>query len=88
MKRTMLKSFAILWLFGMYIVLMFTFIAAYQTPDKSVMVTVNKYNEANIELFILGLSLFLSTLGMFYIFTDIRNNLNQRVLKKLIDETL
>lgn len=87
MKRTILKSFTILWLFGMYVVLLSTFLAAYQSTDKAVTVDINMYNEANIELFVVLLSLFISTIGMLYIFSDIMGNLNQRVLKKLVDET-
>ena len=87
MKRTILKSFTMLWLFGMYIALLSTFLAAYQSPDKAVTVDINVYEEANIELFVVLLSLFLSTVGMLYIFSDIMGNLNQRILKKLADET-
>jgi hypothetical protein len=86
MKQTILKTFTVLWLFAMYLVLLFTFIAAYQSPDKAVAVTINQYSEAQLELFILLLSLFLSTVGILYLLTDIRNNLNQRVLKRMIDE--
>ena len=88
MKRTMLKAFTMMWLFGMQIVLVSTFLSAYQIPEKAVIVEIDNYNEADIELFIVLGSLFLTTVGMFYVFSDINNNLAQRRLKKLMDETL
>lgn len=53
MRRTALKLFTIMWLLGMYIMLLTTFLVAYQSPQKAVRVAINQYNEAQMEFFML-----------------------------------
>lgn len=79
MKRTVLKTFTVLWLFGMYLVLVLTFMAAYQSPDKAVSVAVNQANEAGVEFFMLLGALFLTTIGTLFIITDIRKDFRERM---------
>jgi hypothetical protein len=79
MKREIIKMFSVLWLFGMYITLMLTFVAAYQSPEKAVMVTINQAGEAGVELFVLMGALFLATMGMLYIITDIKRDFMEGV---------
>ena len=74
MKKTILKTFTVLWLLGMYVVLMFTFMTAYASPQKAVKVAIDQYNEANLEFYMLIASLGLSVLGAMYIIGDIRND--------------
>ena len=85
MKLTIIKSFTMLWLLAMYIILVITFMSAYQSPDKTVRVAVNLSNEANLEFVMLTAALFISTLGSLFIFSDIRDSLNQRTLRRVAD---
>jgi hypothetical protein len=86
MKRTILKTFTVLWLFGMYIVLMLTFMAAYQSPDRAVRVAINQAGEAEVEFFMLLGALFLTTMGTLFIITDIRRDLRGRMIGRFIKE--
>jgi hypothetical protein len=74
MKRTILKTFTVLWLLGMYVVLMFTFMTAYASPQKAVRVAIDQYSEAQFEFYMLIASLGLSLIGTIYIITDIKND--------------
>ena len=74
MKKTLLKTFTVLWLLGMYIVLLLTFMAAYASPQKAVRVAIDVYNEAHFELYMLIASLVISFIGTLYIISDIRND--------------
>ena len=87
MNREILKIFTVLWLFGMYITLLLTFMAAYQSPDKAVMVTINQAGEAEVEFFMLLGALFLATMGTVYIITDIKRDFMERVVSGLGRET-
>jgi hypothetical protein len=82
MKLTILKAFTMLWLMGMYVILIITFMSAYQSPDKTVRIAVNMSSEANLEFVMLTSALFASTLGSLFIFSDIRRSFNQRILKR------
>jgi hypothetical protein len=82
MKRTFLKTFTVLWLFGMYLVLIMTFMAAYQSPSKTVSVAINHYQEANVEFFMLLGSLFITTAGALMLLIDIRGDLKSRVMRR------
>ena len=86
MKLTVLKTFTILWLFGMYLMLLATFMTAYQSPDKSVRVTINQQNEAGTEFLMLSGALFLSTLGTLMIITDIRKDYGRRMSDRLLKQ--
>ena len=83
MRKTILKTFTVMWLLGMYMVLMWTFMAAYANPQKAVRVMIDNYDEANIEFFMLTGSFALSMLGTFYIIVDIRRDYFQRVARRL-----
>jgi hypothetical protein len=78
MKLAILKIFTVLWLMGMYLVLTFTFIAAYDSPQKAVRVDINNYQEANVEMFMLLGALFVSTMGTAYLISDIRKDFIER----------
>ena len=88
MKRTMLKAFTVLWLFGMYLVLVFTFMTAYQSPDKAVRITINQIDEAEVEFLMIIGSLFITAMGMFYIITDIRKDFSERVVRNFSRKTI
>ena len=87
MNRGIIKIFTVLWLFGMYITLMLTFMAAYQSPDKAVMVTINQAGEAEVEFFMLMGALFLATMGTVYIITDIKRDFMEGYVSGLVRET-
>jgi nitrate reductase gamma subunit len=78
MKLAILKIFTVLWLMGMYLTLMLTFIAAYDSPQKAVRVAINNYQEANMEMAMLLGSLFVSTIGTAYLILDIRKDFLER----------
>ena len=86
MKMTILKTFTVLWLFGMYVILLLTFMTAYQSPEKLVRVTINSQNEAEVEFFMLTGALFLSTLGTLFLITDIKRDYGQRMARKFMNE--
>ena len=48
---------------GMGIVVMTTFLWAYQTPEKAVMVMINDYGEANTELAVLTIGMIMTIIG-------------------------
>ncbi|MCX6815160.1 MAG: hypothetical protein NTY20_05935 [Candidatus Aenigmarchaeota archaeon] len=83
MKLAILKIFTVLWLMGMYLTLMITFIVAYQSPQKAVRVVVNNYNEANTEMLMLLAALFITTLGTAFLISDIRRDFLDRRVKLL-----
>ena len=87
MKRTLLKTFTVLWLLGMYIVLMFTFMTAYASPQKAVRVAIDMYSEANFEFYMLLASLGLSLIGTLYIMADIKNDLLERESFRLLSRS-
>jgi len=72
MKLTLLKIFTVLWLMGMYIMLMATFITAYGSPQKAVRVDINAYQEANLEMLMLLGAFFASFIGAGLLISDIR----------------
>lgn len=78
MSREIIKAFTALWLFGMYIMLVVTFMAAYQSPEKAVTVTINRAGEAEAEFLMLLGSLFLATVGTLYIMTDVKRGFLER----------
>lgn len=82
MKRTFLKTFTVLWLFGMYLALIMTFMAAFQSPSKTVSVAIDHYQEANVEFFMLLGSLFITTAGALVLLIDIRADLRSRALRR------
>jgi hypothetical protein len=82
MKRTLLKTFTMLWLLGMYIILVFTFLQAFQSPDKSVRVMIDYHSEANIELLMLSSALVVTVIGSYLIFSDISRHYSQRVARR------
>jgi len=56
-------------LFGAWIVILLTYFCAYQQPSKSVTITINRHNEADIEIF-----LFTFTIpGVIYLFIKVVN---------------
>jgi hypothetical protein len=75
MKRTILKAFSVLWLLGMYSVLFITFLSAYHSPEKAVMVTINQSGEAQFELYMLSAGLMMAFMGTLLIIGDIRNDM-------------
>jgi hypothetical protein len=79
MKLTMLKTFSVVWLFGMYVVLLLTFLAAFQNPDKTVTVAINLSNEAVFEFYMLTGTLFITTLGTMFIISDIKKDYSRRL---------
>lgn len=83
MKRTILKAFTMLWLFGMFVVLMATFLAAFQSPTKTVTISIDTYNEANFELAMMTAALFIVTVGTIFVLADIKNDYNIRLLRRL-----
>jgi len=42
---------------GLYFVVLITFLVAYTSPNKNTLVTINEYNEADLELALLLLTL-------------------------------
>lgn len=80
MSRELIKAFTALWLFGMYVLLVVTFMAAYQSPEKAVMVTINRAGEAEVEFLMLLGSLFLATIGTLYIMTDVKRGFLERAV--------
>jgi hypothetical protein len=86
MRLTVLKTFTILWLFGMYLMLLVTFMTAYQSPEKSVKVTINQQSEAEIEFFMLTGALFVSTLGTLMIITDIKRDYGKRIADRFLEQ--
>lgn len=86
MRKTILKTFTVMWLLGMYIVLVWTFMAAYASPQKAVRVMIDSYNEANVEFLMLAGSFLLSLAGAFYIIGDIRKDYFERVVRRLEEE--
>jgi hypothetical protein len=88
MKLAILKIFTVLWLMGMYLMLMLTFIAAYDSPQKAVRVAIDNYQEANMEMVMLLGSLFVSTLGAAFLISDIKRDFmerNVRLVSRMAD---
>ena len=85
MKLAILKIFTVLWLMGMYLTLMITFIVAYQSPQKAVRVVINNYNEANTEMLMLLAALFITTLGTAFLISDIRRDYLKRSMRLLTE---
>jgi len=83
MKLALLKIFTVLWLMGMYLTLVVTFIVAYQNPHKAVTVLINSYDEANSELAMLMAALFITTIGTAFLVSDIRKEFLERRVKLL-----
>jgi hypothetical protein len=83
MKIAALKVFTILWLLGMYVILLLAFAAAYQSPGKTVTISINMINEANFEFIVLLFALFVTTVGAFFLMIDIKNDYLSRVARKL-----
>lgn len=86
MRKTVVKTFAILWLFGMYLILFNTFIVAYNAPDKIVRVAINHQNEAELEMFMLLGGLFVALAGTAYIILDIKNDFILRMTRRIKEE--
>ena|SRR3990172_10640334 len=86
MRKTILKTFTVLWLLGMYIVLVWTFMVAYASPQKAVRVVINNYDEANVEFIMLTGSFALSLAGVFYLVGDIKKDYFSRVVEKIEEE--
>jgi hypothetical protein len=86
MNREIIKAFTVLWLFGMYIVLLLTFTAAYQAPDKVVTVAIDHAGEAEVEFFMLMGALFVTTMGTAFIITDMKKDLSERVVRNIGEE--
>ena len=78
MKLAILKIFTVLWLMGMYLTLMLTFIVAYDSPQKAVRITINSYQEANMEMAMLMGALFASTIGAGLLILDARKDFMER----------
>ena len=55
--KKIIKVLCVSILIGCYLVMLSTFMAAYNTDDKSIVVKINKYHEANFELIYLIISL-------------------------------
>jgi hypothetical protein len=87
MKREVLKAFTVLWLMGMYIVMIATFMAAYQSPAKTVLVTINQFSEANLEFFMLLGALFLSAAGSLMLLIYIRRDFVTRMIRRFESAT-
>lgn len=83
MKLAILKIFTVLWLMGMYLTLLITFIVAYESPHKAVQVLINSYDEANTEMVMLLAALFITTIGTAFLITDIRKDFLERKVKLL-----
>jgi hypothetical protein len=83
MKLAILKMFTVMWLLGMYIVLVWTFMAAYQSPHKAVSIMINNYNEAQAEFYMLLGSLIPAFLGAIFILSDIRNEYAESMSQRL-----
>lgn len=81
MKLAILKIFTILWLMGMYLMLMLTFIVAYDSPQKAVRVAIDNYKEANTEMVMLLGALFVSTIGTAFLISDIKRDFLERNVK-------
>ena len=78
MKLALLKIFTVLWLMGMYVLLMATFITAYGSPQKAVRVEIDSFREANVEMAMLLGALFASTIGTAFLISDIRKEFLER----------
>ncbi|MEM5812330.1 MAG: hypothetical protein QXN71_01470 [Candidatus Aenigmatarchaeota archaeon] len=74
MLRSLIKTFTLLWLLGMYLVLMATFMVAYQSPHKAVRIMIDNYKEAQIELIMLTGGFLIAFLGSCYLFMDIKRD--------------
>jgi len=79
MKLAILKIFTVLWLMGMYLTLMLTFIMAYDSPQKTVRLAINNYQEANAEMAMLLGSLFISAIGAAFLILDIKKDFLERM---------
>ena len=86
MKVAILKIFTVLWLMGMYLTLMLTFIVAYQSPQKAVRVVINSYSEANFEMAMLMGALFITTIGTAFLISDIRRDYLKRSMRLLTEK--
>lgn len=51
--RELIKLFGIMLLLGIFFVMVITFLTAYFSPVKAVLVTINTKGEANLELFVI-----------------------------------
>lgn len=57
--KKFITLFGVMWLFGMFLLQYNLFLTAYHNPDKKVCITIDDYNEADIEHFIVMPSLFI-----------------------------
>jgi hypothetical protein len=61
----------VLMLFSVFITMFLIFIAAYSSPNKSVLVHINMFNEANLELVLLGAITLIGFYSIVHITKDI-----------------
>ncbi len=64
----MIKTIGLVTLIYIYIVMILTFIRAYLHPSKSILISINKLGEANIDLFVLLVTL---PCVIFYIYKEL-----------------
>lgn len=55
MHKLIVKVIAPSFLFAFYAVFLITFVVAYAAPSKAVLITVNTYNEADLEFWLIVL---------------------------------
>ena len=70
------KLFTILgYTFGLSnsIVLFITFMKAYFSPTKAVLITINTFNEANIEMVFVPITVIITIIGLYYLIGGMKN---------------
>ena len=55
MNQFIAKVLAPSFLFAFYVTFLITFVVAYATPSKAVLITLNTYNEADLEFWLMVL---------------------------------
>lgn len=55
------------------VVILITFMKAYCSPTKATIVTINTFNEANIEIVFITITMGITILGLYYLIRGIKN---------------
>lgn len=73
------KSISLLgyiWSYGFLILIIFTFACAFINPSKTILVSINSYNEQYIEIGFLIIVFIISTCGLYFMIKEYRHNVN------------
>ena len=71
MIKSLVKLFGVGLSVGMYLTVLLTFLVAFFSPTKCVLVCINSFGEGLLELIILPIGFVVSILGCYYVFKEV-----------------